>query len=201
VDRIPRDLVTQNQLSNIAQRLCRLGRQTNQIVLANRHNLYGIGKLVTRCIALGIHADQLLTLLAPGGHYSPEELDEFSRGSTGRKVEIEAVFDLANVGGFFMGMVFEDELFEVEECAFMGNLLTDLDYGFPGVEGVCFCAVGTLLVGHDEFAFKRLLKDGRGKCFFLNREFDSDAAGVGFCPDEASVDETDFVEASEFLET
>lgn len=54
----------------------------------------------------------------------------------------------------------ENELFEVEEGAFVRNLLTDLDDCFPSVFRIRFGAVRTLLVGYYIFYFERLLQDG-----------------------------------------
>ena len=74
-----------------------------------------------------------------------------------------------------MSVVFEDELFEVQEGAFVGDFLPDLNEGFPSMFGVGFCAVRTLLICHNEFAFECLLEDGRSESFFLNGEFHSDS--------------------------
>lgn len=85
-------------------------------------------------------------------------------------------------------MMLKDELFEVKECAFMRDFLTDLNDGFPCVFGIGFCAVRTLLIGHYKFALKCLLEDSRGKGFLLDCQFNSDAPGMRFCPDESGVD-------------
>ena len=74
-----------------------------------------------------------------------------------------------------MSVVFEDELFEVQEGAFVRDFLADLDDGFPGMFRVSFGTVWTLLVCYYEFAFERLLEDGGSEGFFLNGEFDSDS--------------------------
>jgi len=59
-----------------------------------------------------------------------------------------------------VGVMFENELFEIEEGAFVRNLLTDLDDCFPSVFRIRFGAVRTLLIGYYIFYFKRLLQDG-----------------------------------------
>lgn len=74
-----------------------------------------------------------------------------------------------------MSVVFQDELFEVQEGAFVGDFLADLDQGFPSMFGVGFGAVGTLLICYNEFAFERLLENGGSESFLLNCEFDSDS--------------------------
>jgi hypothetical protein len=90
-----------------------------------------------------------------------------------------------------VGVVFEDELFEVEECSFVRDFLPDLDDCLPGVGCVGLRAVRTLLVGNDKFTLEGLLEDSGCECFFLDGEFDSDSTGVRFCPDKAGINQTD----------
>ena len=92
-----------------------------------------------------------------------------------------------------MCVMFQDELFEVEKSTFVRDFLTNLDDCFPGVFGVRFCTVGTLLVCYYEFTFESLLEDGRCECFFLDSEFDSNSTGMRFCPDKSGIDQTDLV--------
>jgi len=68
--------------------------------------------------------------------------------------------------------------------------LSDLDDGFPGVFGVGFGTVRTLLVCYNKFTFKGLLEDGGCESFFLDSEFDSNSTRVRFRPDESSVNES-----------
>lgn len=55
--------------------------------------------------------------------------------------------------------MFEDQLFEVEESAFVGDLLADLHARTPGVCGIGFRAVGTLVIGHNVLDLETLLEN------------------------------------------
>jgi hypothetical protein len=86
-----------------------------------------------------------------------------------------------------MGHVLQDQLFEVQESALVVDLLTDLDNRVPGVLGLDFAAIWTLLASNDNLKNVGLLEDGRGKHFFLHRQLDLDALAVGLCPQEARI--------------
>lgn len=73
--------------------------------------------------------------------------------------EVETVFGLADVDGIAVGVVFKDQLLEVEEGAFVGDLLADLHTRTPGVCGVRFRAVGALVVGYDVLDLEALLEN------------------------------------------
>lgn len=73
--------------------------------------------------------------------------------------EVKAVFGLADVDGIAVGIMFEDQLFEVEESAFVGDLLADLHARTPGVCGIGFRAVGTLVIGHNVLYLETLLEN------------------------------------------
>ena len=87
-----------------------------------------------------------------------------------------------------MCVIFEDELFEVEECSFVRDFLTDLNGCFPGIFGVSFSTIGTLLICYNVFDIECLLKDGGGEGFFLDGEFYSNSTRVRFCPYETCID-------------
>lgn len=76
-----------------------------------------------------------------------------------RVEEVKAVFSLTDVDGVAVRVVFEDQLFEVEESAFVGDLLADLHARAPGICGVGFRAVGALVVGHDILDLEALLEN------------------------------------------
>lgn len=73
--------------------------------------------------------------------------------------EVETVFGLADVDGVAVGVVFEDQLFEIEEGAFVRDLLADLHARTPGICGVRFRAVGALVVGYDVLNLEALLEN------------------------------------------
>ena len=47
--------------------------------------------------------------------------------------KVQAIFDLFNIYCLFVGRVFEDELFEIEEGSLMWDFLPYLDYSSPGI--------------------------------------------------------------------
>ena len=55
--------------------------------------------------------------------------------------------------------MFEDELFEVEKCSFVGYFLADLHNRAPGICGEGFGAIGTLVVCDNIFHDECLLDD------------------------------------------
>lgn len=100
-----------------------------------------------------------------------------------------------------MSSVFDDELFEEEESSLVRNLLTDLNTSSPGMGGVGLCTIGALSIGNDVFDFEGLLEDGVLEGFGLNCDLDLDTFRMGFRPDERGVDDSDFVQTAELLET
>lgn len=46
---------------------------------------------------------------------------------------------------------------------------------------------------NDKDKDESLLKNSIGENFFLNRDFDFNTSGMGFCPNECSIDESDFL--------
>lgn len=73
--------------------------------------------------------------------------------------EVKTIFSLADVDGVAVGVVFKDQLFEVEKGAFVGDLLADLHTRTPGVCSVRFRAVGALVVGYDVLDLEALLEN------------------------------------------
>ena len=60
--------------------------------------------------------------------------------------------------------------------------------------------LGTLLPGDDVYNLEALLEQDALGDRILDGELDPDAAGMGLGPDEACVDDADFVEAPQLLE-
>lgn len=125
--------------------------------------------------------------LGAGGEEGGEEGKEGVGVVAVGEEEVEAIFGFADVDSVFVGGVFEDELFEVEEGAFVGDFLADLNDGAPGVGCEGFGAVRALVGVDDVFDFKGLFDDGALEGFLLNFDLDFDAPGVGLRPDEGGV--------------
>ena len=92
-----------------------------------------------------------------------------------REEEVYPVGNFFDVDRFFVGALFEDELFEVEEGSFVGHFLPYLNAGSPGVVCVALRTIGTLSVLLDEFYIEGLLQDCSLEGFLLygNLHFDS----------------------------
>lgn len=73
--------------------------------------------------------------------------------------EIEAVANLLDRYRVFLCVVLEDELLEVEKGALVGDFLTDLNEGFPGILRRKPCAIWTLAVLDKVLDLERLLED------------------------------------------
>ena len=95
-----------------------------------------------------------------------------------------------------MSGMFQDELFEVEESSFVGDLLAHLYDGSPCVGSKTLCTVWTLVVCNDVFNLEGLLEDGPLKRFLLNGDFDFDSPRVGFRPYKAGIYNSDLRKAS-----
>ena len=140
---------------------------------------------------------ELLGFLGARGEDGGEEGEELVGVVALGEVEVETGVGFADVDGVFVGGVFEDELFEVEEGSFVGDFLADLDDGAPGVGCEGFGAVGTLVGVDDIFNFEGLFEDGTLEGFLLDLYLDFDAPGVRLRPDEAGVGEPYFGKTAE----
>ena len=105
----------------------------DEVVFANWDELDGVGEFVGFGGGVDVHGDELLGFLGADGGDGGEEVDEFVGVIALGIKEVEAVFGLADVDGVFVGGMFEDELFEIEEGSLVRDFLSDLDYGAPGV--------------------------------------------------------------------
>ena len=101
-----------------------------------------------------------------------------------------------HVYGFFMGGMFQDELFQVEKSTFVRDLLAHLYDSSPCVGCKTLCTIWALVVCNNVFKFERLLKDGPLKRFLLNRDFHFYSPRMGFRPDEAGIYYPDLRETS-----
>ena len=73
--------------------------------------------------------------------------------------EVKTISDFFYRDGILLSVVFEDKLFQVQECPFMRNFLSDLNHGFPGVFSSQFCAIRTLTVLNEILDLKNLFQD------------------------------------------
>lgn len=160
---------------------------------------------------MDIHGDKLLRLLGLNRGDRGQEVNKFL-GVVPLSVEkIKTILDFFAVGrsalksksnlkarrlnlhiyGFFMSGMFQYELFEVEESAFVRNLLAHLYDGSPCVGCKTLCTIRALMVRNDVFNFESLLQDGPLERFLLDSDLYFDSPRMGLRPDKAGVYDPD----------
>ena len=99
-----------------------------------------------------------------------------------------------------MSAMLEDQLLQVQEASLVIDLLTHLDNSPPHIGRVRLCALRALLARNNIDNLKSLLQQDTVLHRVLDCELDLDAPRVGFCPDEAGIDNADLVETAQLLE-
>jgi hypothetical protein len=98
--------------------------------------------------------------------------------------------------------MFQDQLLQPQEGPLVRDLLPDLHRRLPRVLRRELGARRALACVHDKDEHESLLEDRIRQDLLLDRNFDLDSAGVGFCPDEGGVDKADLLEGTgDFLQT
>jgi hypothetical protein len=143
-----------------------------------------------------------------GVHVSLEEMvtDKLNQSRSVRSVlelEIETLatvlfLDADTLG---LGVMLHDQLLEVQKGSLMVHSLSNLNLGLPMMGCVCFFAVVTLIIIDNEFHNKSLLKGSSRFNFLLNRYLDFDSLGMRFRPDKCCVNELNFFQSLDFLQT
>lgn len=72
---------------------------------------------------------------APNRDDTSEELDHLDSMIPMAVVKVETIANLPYRDSVFLGVVFEDKLFEVEKSTFVGYFLSNLNHGFPSILG------------------------------------------------------------------
>ena len=85
------DLLSDTNLTNVAERPGQLGGQADHIVLANGDDLNAEGVLVVIHVALGVVGDELLRVLVADRDDRLEELHQGLGRGLGAEVEVDAV--------------------------------------------------------------------------------------------------------------
>lgn len=83
--------------------------------------------------------------------------------------------------------MFQNELFEVEEGSFVGDLLAHLDDGSPCVRCEALCTIWTLVVCNDILDLEGLLENRPLKRLLLDSDFHFYSSRMRFRPDEARI--------------
>lgn len=109
-----------------------------------------------------------------------------------RKIEIQAVLRFLDIDCLLVGTRLQNQLLQVQERAFVGHLLSNLNRGSPCVVCVTLLAVITLLGCNHIFHLECLLNDGALESLLLNGDLHFDTTRVGFGPDKACIDNSDY---------
>ncbi len=115
--------------------------------------------------------------------------------------KIETVLGFVDRDCVLVCVVLEDELFEVEESTLVLHLLTNLNHSTPCVLCRKTRAVWALTILNDKLDLEDLLENRRCEHLLLYCKLDSETLAVWLCPDETCVDESNFIETFELLET
>jgi hypothetical protein len=141
---------------------------------------------------MDIHRDELLGLLGSNGSNTAEELDHSFGFITLSVIEIQTVLRLLDIDCILVCAVLQNELLEVQECTFVGDLLAKLDGCAPGVVGETLLTIRALLCSDDVLNLEALLNDCTLESLLLNRKFDLHTTGVRLRPNETGVNNSDF---------
>lgn len=109
-----------------------------------------------------------------------------------RKIEIQAVLRFLDIDCLLVGTSLQNQLLQVQERAFVGHLLSNLNRGPPCVVCITLLAVITLLRCNHIFHLECLLYDGALESLLLNGDLNFDTTRVGFGPDKARIDNSDY---------
>lgn len=85
--------------------------------------------------------------------------------------EVHTVVFLLHFHTLLVRIVLQDHLFEIEECLFVGDMLSELDHCAPCVGGELFLAILALLPMFGVFNDKTFLNFDVFRNFFLNSQF------------------------------
>jgi len=147
--------------------------------------------------------DQLSGVIVSLEEMITDELNQSSSVRPVLELEVETLatvlfLDSDTLG---LGIMLHDQLLEVQKGSLMINSLSHLNLGLPMMGCVCFFAIVTLIIINNEFHNKCLLKGSSRFNFLLNRYLDFDPLGMRFRPDKGCVNELNFLQSPNFLQT
>ena len=149
----------QLQLRNAAHLLRDALRQADRVVAAHGRNLGVHRVLVVDRVGLVVLRHEALGQLGPHRHDAVEKVEALLRGRAARKVEVESVGLLLDLGHGLVQTVLENHLLEKVKGALVVHLLPQLQLGLPRVGRPRLFARVALLRLHDELDDERLLQN------------------------------------------
>lgn len=186
VELVP-DSVADGELGNVGEGASDRFRDTDDVVFTDGNDLNRVGLFRVGRRVLLIHRNELLGSLRAAGrtlfasvsyravHAARSGRRLPNRGNVGqeirhldrvllrRKEKIESVLDFGYRNTVAIGVVLEDELFEVKESTLVVDLLSDLDHRSPGVLRCQSSTFGALSTLNDVFDLEDLLENCRSE--------------------------------------
>ena len=115
--------------------------------------------------------------------------------------EVEPLMMRLDTNTVFSGVVFDQQLLQEEQSLPLFSFLPHLDQTVPVVLGLSSVTVRTHLVGHSVLHHEGLLEDGPAHHLGLHLQLHLQPLAVGLRPQEVGVDQLDFAETLQLLET
>jgi hypothetical protein len=143
--------------------------------------------------------DQTFGCFESYGSDGLQEIDELECVGSVIEEKVETIWCFFDVGGVGVHVVFQDELFQKEECTFVVDLLTDLSDSVPCVLSSNTSAFVALLPQDDKLDDKDLLQDGSSENLFLDGQFHFETLAVWLSVNKAGVHQFHFVQSSNSL--
>ena len=101
----------------------------------------------------------------------------------------------------FSGVIFDQQLLQEEQSLPLFSFLPHLNQAVPVILGLRSVTVRTHLIGHSELHHEGLLEDGPAHHLGLHLQLHLQPLAVGLRPQEVGVDQLDFVETLQLLQT
>jgi hypothetical protein len=139
--------------------------------------------------------DEVFGALESDGGDLLQEVDELEAVTLRLEKEVQAIRLIFDIDGICVGIVFQDELFEVKERSFVDGLLSGLHHGIPGI--FCFYSLAFVALHgmNHKLNHKNLLQNRRCKNLFLNGELDFQSPGMRLGPYKTSIYQLHFSES------
>ena len=173
-------------------------------------------------VAVHVVADQLLAVLILDGNHRLEELNQSlplqwkqtvrvetpghqrllsSHLAFRGEEEVEPLMMRLDADTVLRGVVFDEQLLQEEQSLPLLGFLSHLNQAVPVILGLSPVTVRTHLISHSELHHEGLLEDGPAHHLCLHLQLHLQPLAVGLRPQEVGVDQLDFVETLQSLQT
>ena len=115
--------------------------------------------------------------------------------------EVEPLMMRLDTDTVFRGVILYQQLLQEEQSLPLLSFLPDLNQAVPVILGFSSVTVRTHLIGHSELHHEGLLEDRPAHHLCLHLQLNLQPLTVGLRPQEVGVDQLDFVETLQLLQT